>query len=91
MQNRLRHGYYAILNPPVANTSLVGYQEHQGGAVHVAHCFDYLRQSVQCAADTNIEPVDFALGGVTGWGVKRVCRDFEEVKRLAEEWRPGNH
>ena len=61
--------------------------DSHGGAYHVRHCFDYLRQTIQCAADTNIEPGNLELGGVTGWGVGRVCRDFDEVKRIAAEWR----
>jgi hypothetical protein len=37
-----------------------------------------------CAADTNLEPVNFELGGVTGWQFNRTCRDFEGVKKWAE-------
>lgn len=40
-----------------------------------------------CAADTNLEPVDFDLGGVTGWRFEKTCRNFEAVKGWAEEWR----
>lgn len=57
---------------------------------HVRHCFDYLRQSLMCAADGTLEPVDFSLGGVTGWGVKRQCRDYEALKLWAEERRASN-
>lgn len=57
---------------------------------HVTHCFDFLRQCVECSADTNIEPVNWDLGGVTGWGFERVCGDFDAVKKYAEEWKvPG--
>lgn len=52
---------------------------------HLRHCFDYLRQSLMCAADTNLEPVDLELGGVTGWKFQRTCRNFEAVKEWAEE------
>lgn len=51
---------------------------------HLRHCFDYLRQSLICAADTNLEPVNFELGGVTGWQFNRTCRDFEGIKKWAE-------
>lgn len=51
---------------------------------HLRHCFDYLRQALMCAADTNLEPVDFELGGVTGWRFDKTCRNFEEVKEWAE-------
>jgi hypothetical protein len=57
---------------------------------HLRHCFDYLRQSLMCGADTNLEPVKEDLGGVTGWGNPRVCRDHEQLVRWAEEWKIGN-
>jgi hypothetical protein len=40
-----------------------------------------------CAADSNLEPVDAALGGVTGWGSERVCRDYGALRRWAEVWK----
>ena len=57
---------------------------------HMRHCFDYLRQSLACAADSTLEPVIPELGGVTGWGFPRVCRDYEELKQWAEKWRVNN-
>ena len=51
---------------------------------HLRHCFDYLRQAFICMADTNLEPVDMELGGVTGWRFDRTCRDFQAVKDWAE-------
>ena len=53
---------------------------------HTRHCFDYLRQSLMCNADTNLEPVDFKLGGVTGWKYDRSCRNFDAVKDWADKW-----
>lgn len=43
-----------------------------------------------CAADATLEPVDTTLGGVTGWGVLRRCRDFDELRRWAE-MRPASN
>lgn len=54
---------------------------------HMRHCFDYLRQSLSCAADSTLEPVVPQLGGVTGWGVSRRCRSFDELKAWAEKRR----
>ena len=63
---------------------------------HVAHCFDYLRQALMCAADSNLEDVvvmDDESGtpveGAPGWGTKRVCRDFEGLRAWSEKWRAG--
>ncbi|KAI1770221.1 hypothetical protein F4818DRAFT_433839 [Hypoxylon cercidicola] len=57
---------------------------------HMRHCFDYLRQSLTCASDATLEPVDPALGGVTGWGNPRLCRDYESVTAWAEQHRVNN-
>ncbi|KAI1505679.1 hypothetical protein F5X99DRAFT_367356 [Biscogniauxia marginata] len=57
---------------------------------HMRHCFDYLRQSLTCAADTTLEPIDPVLGGVTGWGNARLCRNYSELVGWAEEHRVNN-
>ncbi|KAK2879394.1 hypothetical protein FQN49_000912 [Arthroderma sp. PD_2] len=57
---------------------------------HMRHCFDYLRQSLMCAADSTLEPVDSRLGGVTGWGNERVCRDYAALAEWAEKRRVSN-
>ncbi|KAF2205337.1 hypothetical protein GQ43DRAFT_362708, partial [Delitschia confertaspora ATCC 74209] len=63
--------------------------QHHLRPAHQRHCFDYLRQSILCAADSNLEPVDFGLGGVTGWGSSRKCRDYSELVSWAEKWKSG--
>lgn len=55
--------------------------------VHMRHCFDYLRHALMCAADTNLEAVSEKTHVTTGWGSKRMCRDYEAVKEWAEQWR----
>ena len=57
---------------------------------HLRHCFDYLRQALLCAADSTLEPWSEELGGVTGWGVERVCRDYGELKGWVEERRTND-
>ncbi|KAF2024504.1 hypothetical protein EK21DRAFT_104617 [Setomelanomma holmii] len=63
---------------------------------HIAHCFDYLRQALQCAADSNLEDViekKNEEGEITqeapGWGGTRVCRDFEGLREWSAKWRAG--
>lgn len=85
--NMLRVGYYAALNGNLADMQHVHDHNKRPDPHHLRHCFDYLRQSLMCSVDTNLEPVDFELGGVTGWEFRRTCRDFERVKGWAEEWR----
>jgi hypothetical protein len=56
---------------------------------HVRHCIDYLRQSLMCHADTNIEPVVERLDGVKGFGSVHQCRDFNSVMDWIELWEIG--
>ncbi|KAI1161917.1 hypothetical protein F5B18DRAFT_653202 [Nemania serpens] len=60
-------------------------------AHHSAHCFDYLRQSIMCAADTNLEGETEAG---PGWGSDHTCADYDAVLAWANEnsamkWRTG--
>jgi hypothetical protein len=54
---------------------------------HIQHCFDYLRQALMCAADTNLEIANQTTGKTNGWGFERTCRNYQAVMRWAEKWR----
>ena len=86
-QDMIRHQFYKGSNVTHSPTEDMESGELRGTRAHARHCFDYLRQTVQCAADTNLEPVDFRLGGVKGW-TEHVCKDFEAVRKMAAEQRP---
>lgn len=84
--NQLRAGYYS------SNRTLTVEEDdsaHPHGPAHTRHCFDYLRQSIMCAADSNLEPVVPELGGITGWGNTRMCRDFGQLAEWATRWKAG--
>ncbi|KAI0399175.1 hypothetical protein F4802DRAFT_590783 [Xylaria palmicola] len=51
-------------------------------AHHSAHCFDYLRQSIMCAADTNLEGETDAG---PGWGSVHQCADYDAVLAWGNE------
>lgn len=76
----LRKGIYAALDGKPVRMS------------HVAHCFDYLRQAIRCAADPALEAPAVMQGhlGVDGWGDVRRCRDFAAVFEWAEEFAFGS-
>ncbi|KAI1424882.1 hypothetical protein F5Y12DRAFT_749652 [Xylaria sp. FL1777] len=79
-EDAIRHGYWAAVdgvNPT-----------HHGRPAHVRHCIDYLRQSLMCHADTNLEPIQADLAGVTGFGSEKNCRDYGRVTAWADIWRP---
>ncbi|THC89503.1 hypothetical protein EYZ11_011053 [Aspergillus tanneri] len=60
---------------------------------HTLHCYDYLRQSIMCAADSNLEPFRSRFDGmkpgdgVDGIGSIHQCRRFEDVFAWAESFR----
>ncbi|KAI9648372.1 hypothetical protein NHQ30_003005 [Ciborinia camelliae] len=54
---------------------------------HVGHCFEYLRQSISCSADSTLEPAGHAVEGFLGWGFERKCKDYESLMKWAEKWR----
>ncbi|OAA73407.1 hypothetical protein ISF_00308 [Cordyceps fumosorosea ARSEF 2679] len=54
---------------------------------HLIHCWDYLRQSAMCAADTSLEWVNEEENLQTsGWGFQHTCKNFDAVF----EWTESN-
>lgn len=47
---------------------------------HMAHCFDYLRQSLMCHGDMTLEWPRTEPDGrrvvVDGWGIEHQCKDW---------------
>lgn len=82
MKDAIRHGYWAAVDGITPS--------HHAEPGHIRHCIDYLRQSIICHADTNLEPIDENLGGVTGFGFSRKCRDIVRLMKWAEDWRTHN-
>lgn len=63
-------------------TAFEGHELTPELAHHSAHCFDYLRQSIMCNADTTLE-------GKTevgpGWGSKHQCKDYDALLEWANK------
>ncbi|KAJ7022735.1 hypothetical protein C8F04DRAFT_1137192 [Mycena alexandri] len=51
---------------------------------HTRHCLNLLRQTVLCASDTTLDPLNSAKG-TDGLGIVHVCRDWEKVYDFVEE------
>jgi len=51
-------------------------------AKHSAHCFDYIRQSIMCSADTSLEGNTEAG---PGWGSKHECTDYDALLNWVNE------
>ena len=58
--------------------------------VHVAHCFDYIKQGLTCTIDTTVEPAVEKEGEFLGFGFDRQCQDFEALKDYVEKYRMFN-
>ncbi|KAJ8113015.1 hypothetical protein ONZ43_g5254 [Nemania bipapillata] len=81
----VRRAYYA------AYAASIGQEFNRAGVRepdHVAHCFDYLQQSLTCAADIGIEPLYGGHYPDVMFG--RQCRDFSEIQKWAAQWRVLN-
>jgi hypothetical protein len=59
---------------------------HRTSHNHIRHSFKYLRQSMMCLADSNLEAMSYTTQGVSGWQTERTCRDFERLKSWADDW-----
>ena len=63
-------------------TGFNGVELSQEVAHHSAHCFDYIRQSIICAADTSLEG---KADADPGWGSKHECKDYDALLAWANE------
>lgn len=68
-----------ILNDTEAGEMMKYMLTTSDGDKHLDHCFDYLRQSIQCAGDMTLEwPRTEASGArfvVEGWGIPHECKN----------------
>lgn len=83
----LRHSLFSSAQNTV---SVHQGDSHDSSPEHIYHCIDYLRQTIMCAADTNLEPRIESLKGVSGFGSVHVCRDFDHVKNFVTKWEAFN-
>ncbi|MCJ1310856.1 hypothetical protein MMC25_004524 [Agyrium rufum] len=79
----LRRAYYSTSEPGLIEDFDFGHDRN----VHVKHCFEYIRQSLICSADSSIEPASPGIDGFLGWDFGRQCRNYEELKDWAEQSR----
>jgi hypothetical protein len=61
-------------------------QNHRTSHHHIRHCFEYIRQSLICLADSNLETMNYTTRGVSGWKTERTCRNFEGLRQWADQW-----
>ena len=78
--------YFASLDGSLEDLAQLPDHNHRTSPHHLRHCFEYLRQSLICLADTNLEKLNYTTRGVSGWQTDRTCRNFDGVRAWAEEW-----
>ncbi|KAI4799429.1 hypothetical protein E4T44_11617 [Aureobasidium sp. EXF-8845] len=83
---QLRKYYWLLVDGVMSNsTSLKPTVEGLLGpsGEHVSHCFDYLRQTLQCAGDMALEwprkEEDGNRFAVDGWGIPHECRSWDHI------------
>ncbi|OAA36249.1 hypothetical protein NOR_07594 [Metarhizium rileyi] len=76
----------ALLATWPANASAPTYDQAINGMWHYAHCFDYLRQGIQCSGDTSLEFVHGATGKavVDGLAYPHVCKNWDALWTYAK-------
>ena len=58
---------------------------------HVTHCFDYLRQSTECAGDSALEGESTTIDSMTdGWGNTHICKKKNQVVKWVLDNRLSN-
>jgi hypothetical protein len=82
--------YTAIESPAMSNISDIPDFDDTTGTrtaiFHIRHCYDYLRQAIMCASDTNLEVLDHERHVTNGWGQPKTCRDYRKVFEFAEKY-----
>ena len=73
---KLVDGNSTLVREPPDNDFVARHQQY-----HMGHCFDYLRQTIQCHADMTVEwvtpdPVEPWRYHVTGWDIPHQCRKW---------------
>lgn len=92
----MRFAWYLATAPkdapqPYRPTNLPAGIEQQELEGHMNHCFDYIRQSIQCCADPTLEPFVDEDGmvplphGSSGYGVVHQCRNYHGLAEWIEE------
>ncbi|THX81991.1 hypothetical protein D6D04_03776 [Aureobasidium pullulans] len=83
---QLRKYYWLLVDGVKSNsTSLKPMVEGLLGpsGEHVSHCFDYLRQTLQCAGDMALEwprkEEDGSRFAVDGWNIPHECRSWDHI------------
>lgn len=68
------------------NVTRPTYEQATKGPWHYAHCFDYLRQGIQCSADTSFEFVskNTGLSVVDGLEYPHECTNWDVLLHYAE-------
>ena len=83
MYDMLREAFWASVDGVLDQTSdEMRQQNHRMSHLHVRHCFEYLRQSLICLVDSNLEIMNYTVRGISDWQNERTCRNYNELVKL---------
>ena len=79
----VRRAYFAV------NDELEDFDFGHERTEHVKHCFEYLRQTLLCTADSTVEPASSMVDNHLSEGrdAPRQCKDFAELRHWTEDRR----
>ncbi|PHH78507.1 hypothetical protein CDD82_3016 [Ophiocordyceps australis] len=91
----VRRNYWRLLNAILQNsTDTYAEAEHQFVNSHTGHCFDYFRQSFECAADMTLEWPRLEEDGrryqVDGGDIPHVCASKQALKHYMDVYHFNN-
>lgn len=77
----------ALLEKWPENVTTPTYDQATNGPWHYAHCFDYLRQGIQCSGDVSLEFVskNTGLAVVDGLEYPHECKSWDAIWDYARE------
>lgn len=80
------HGKHAARLAQKCN--FASYDQATNGLWHIAHCFDYLRQGIQCSGDVSLEFVseDTGRAVVDGLNFQHECKNWDEIWDYAAKY-----
>jgi hypothetical protein len=78
-----------VQNDTKKQTEISHMFDQMGHKDHMSHCFDYLRQTIQCAGDMAMEwPRTEPDGGhfaVDGWGIPHECKNWDTISTYMDK------
>lgn len=85
--NGIREGYWSLYQAMHNETAIDDdSMPMMGSPPHLRHCVDLIRQALICQLDLTREVKDEEAGGVHGFGIQHVCKNWQGLMSWVEQW-----